>query len=188
MPATPQAPRAGVLTLSDAGSRGEREDTSGPAIYERLTATGVVVAQTAIIPDDPRTIETTLRAWVHDRLDLIVTTGGTGLGPRDHTPEATRRVIDREAPGIAELMRAAGLAHTPMAALSRGVVGVAARTLIVNLPGSEKGRTREPRRDRADPASRARTDRRSNRAHSPTKIASDTQIAAAPRPLGPVRA
>ena len=138
MAATPQPPRAGVLTLSDAGSRGEREDTSGPAIYERLTGIGVVVAQTAIIPDDPQTIETTLRAWVDDRLDLIVTTGGTGLGPRDHTPEATRRVIDREAPGIAELMRAAGLAHTPMAALSRGVAGVAARTLIVNLPGSEK--------------------------------------------------
>ena len=130
--------RAGVLTLSDQGSRGERIDTSGPAIYERLTALGVSPAQTAIIADDPETIESTLREWVAEGLDLILTTGGTGLGPRDHTPEATRRVIEREAPGIAELMRAAGLAHTPMAALSRGVAGVAGQTLIINLPGSEK--------------------------------------------------
>lgn len=130
--------RAGVLTLSDAGSRGERVDTSGPAIYQWLTGLGVEVAQTAIIPDDPETIETALRDWAAGGLDLILTTGGTGLGPRDHTPEATRRVIEREAPGIAELMRAAGLAHTPMAALSRGVAGVAGSTLIINLPGSEK--------------------------------------------------
>ncbi len=130
--------RAGVLTLSDQGARGERTDTSGPAIYQRLTALGLAVERTAVIPDDPQTIETTLRQWVADGLQLILTTGGTGLGPRDHTPEATRRVIDREAPGIAELMRSAGLAHTPMAALSRGLAGIAARTLIINLPGSEK--------------------------------------------------
>ena len=130
--------RAGVLTLSDAGARGERIDTSGPAIRERLAALNIAADRAAIIPDDPETIETTLRSWVSDGLDLILTTGGTGLGPRDHTPEATRRVIDREAPGIAELMRAAGLAHTPMAALSRGLAGIAQRTLIINLPGSEK--------------------------------------------------
>ena len=130
--------RAGVLTLSDQGARGERTDTSGPAIYQRLTALGLTVEHTAVIPDDPQTIETTLRQWVADGLQLILTTGGTGLGPRDHTPEATRRVIDREAPGIAELIRSAGLAHTPMAALSRGIAGIAERTLIINLPGSEK--------------------------------------------------
>ncbi len=130
--------RAGVLTLSDAGSRGERVDTSGPAIYRWLTEFGVEIAQTAILADDPEAIEAALREWVAAGLDLILTTGGTGLGPRDHTPEATRRVIEREAPGIAELMRAAGLAHTPMAALSRGVAGIAGGTLIINLPGSEK--------------------------------------------------
>ena len=130
--------RAGVLTLSDAGSRGERVDTSGPAIYQWLTEFGVEIAQTAILADDPAAIEAALREWVAAGLDLILTTGGTGLGPRDHTPEATRRVIEREAPGIAELMRAAGLAQTPMAALSRGAAGVAGGTLIINLPGSEK--------------------------------------------------
>ena len=130
--------RAGILTLSDAGARGERIDTSGPAIHERLAALNIAADRAAIIPDDPETIEATLRRWVSDGLDLILTTGGTGLGPRDHTPEATRRVIDREAQGIAELMRAAGLAHTPMAALSRGLAGLAERTLIINLPGSEK--------------------------------------------------
>ena len=130
--------RAAILTLSDKGSRGERIDTSGPAIYECLTALGIAPERTEIIPDDPEGIEATLRRWVSDGFDLILTTGGTGLGPRDHTPEATRRVIEREAPGIAELMRAAGLAHTPMAALSRGVAGVAGGTLIINLPGSEK--------------------------------------------------
>lgn len=130
--------RTAVLTLSDKGARGERIDTSGPAIYERLTALGMAPERAEIIADDPETIEATLRRWVSEGVDLIVTTGGTGLGPRDHTPEATRRVIEREAPGIAELMRSAGLAHTPMAALSRGVAGVAGGTLIINLPGSEK--------------------------------------------------
>lgn len=128
----------GILTLSDKGSRGEREDTSGPAIYERLTALGLNTAKRAMIADDLAGIETTLREWVGEGLDLIMTTGGTGLGPRDHTPEATKRVIERGAPGIAELLRAAGLAQTPMAALSRGAAGIAGQTLIINLPGSEK--------------------------------------------------
>ena len=130
--------RAGVLTLSDSASRGERVDTSGPAINKRLTELGVEVARAAVIPDAPGLLEATLRNWSRHGLDLIVTTGGTGLAERDYTPEATRRVIQREAPGIAELMRAEGLKKTPMAALSRGTAGVLWRTLIINLPGSEK--------------------------------------------------
>ena len=130
--------RAGVLTLSDSASRGERIDTSGPAINKRLTELGVEVARATVIPDDPGLLEATLRSWSRHGLDLIMTTGGTGLAERDYAPEATRRVIQREAPGIAELMRAEGLKKTPMAALSRGTAGVLWRTLIINLPGSEK--------------------------------------------------
>ena len=130
--------RAGVLTLSDSASRGERVDTSGPAINARLTELGIEVARAAVIRDDPGLIEATLRSWSQHGLDLIMTTGGTGLAERDYTPEATRRVVQREAPGIAELMRAEGLKKTPMAALSRGTAGVLWRTLIINLPGSEK--------------------------------------------------
>jgi len=130
----------GVLTLSDKGSRGEREDTSGAAIGELLEPLGATVRRYAVLPDDREEIAATLRAWSDGGdLDLIVTTGGTGLAPRDVTPEATLEVLDRPAPGLAELMRAEGLRHTPMAALSRAVAGVRGRTLIVNLPGSEKG-------------------------------------------------
>ena len=129
---------AAVLTLSDQGSRGLREDTSGPAIRERLAELGIDVVDHAIQSDDPDAIVERLQEWVERGIALIVTTGGTGFGPRDHTPEATRRVIERDAPGLAELMRADGLAKTPFAALSRGVSGIAGRTLIVNLPGSEK--------------------------------------------------
>ena len=131
-------PTAAVLTLSDQGSRGLREDTSGPAIRERLSELGIVVAQHAIQSDDPAGIESRLREWVADGVGVIVTTGGTGFGPRDHTPEATRRVIERDAPGLAELLRMEGLKQTPFAALSRGLCGIAGSTLIVNLPGSEK--------------------------------------------------
>ena len=131
-------PTAAVLTLSDQGSQGLREDTSGPAIRERLSALGIAVSDHAIQSDDPEAIAERLRAWVDQGIDLIVTTGGTGFGPRDHTPEATRQVIERDAPGLAELMRAEGLRKTPMAALSRGLCGIAGRTLIVNLPGSER--------------------------------------------------
>ena len=127
-------PRVGILTLSDKASRGEREDTAGPAIAKLLEPFPVEIAEKAIIPDEPEQIVAKLRAWAADGLALILTTGGTGLGPRDHTPEATRRV-----PGLAELMRASGREHTPMASLSRGVVGLAGTTLIINLPGSEKG-------------------------------------------------
>jgi molybdenum cofactor synthesis domain-containing protein len=132
--------KVGILTLSDKGARGERTDTSGAAIRDLLTPLGVEVERYAVIADDFDGIVQTLAGWCDGRdLDLIVTTGGTGLAPRDVTPEATLRVLDRLAPGIAELMRAEGLRHTPMAALSRAVAGVRGRTLIVNLPGSEKG-------------------------------------------------
>lgn len=131
-------PSAAVLTLSDQGAAGHREDTSGPAIRERLTELGIAICDHAIQSDDPDAIVARLQEWVAQGLDLIVTTGGTGFGPRDNTPEATRRVIERNAPGLAELMRAEGLSKTPMAALSRGICGIAGRTLIVNLPGSER--------------------------------------------------
>jgi molybdenum cofactor synthesis domain-containing protein len=130
----------GVLTLSDKGARGEREDTSGAAVRELLAPLGAAVRRYQVIPDELEGIVATLSAWADaGDLDLIVTTGGTGLAPRDVTPEATLRVVERLAPGLAELMRAEGLRHTPMAALSRAVAGVRGRTLIINLPGSERG-------------------------------------------------
>ena len=132
--------RAGVLTISDKASRGERVDTSGAAITELLATIDAQIGRSQVVPDEPEQIADTLRTWADsDELDLIITTGGTGLGPRDVTPEATAEVIERPVPGLGELMRSAGLKHTPMAALSRGVSGVRGRCLIVNLPGSEKG-------------------------------------------------
>ncbi len=132
--------RVGILTVSDRSSRGERPDASGPVIQafatERLAAE---VARTAIVPDEAAAISAALLAWCdEDDLDLIFTTGGTGFAPRDVTPEATRAVITREAPGLAEAMRAASLAVTPHAMLSRAVCGLRGHTLIVNLPGSPK--------------------------------------------------
>lgn len=129
---------AAVLTLSDQGARGLREDTSGPAIRARLTDLGITVTEQIVQSDDPDGIERRLREWVADGVSVIITTGGTGFGPRDHTPEATRRVIERDAPGLAELLRMDGLKNTPFAALSRGLCGIAGSTLIINLPGSEK--------------------------------------------------
>ena len=132
--------RAGVLTISDKASRGERVDTSGAAIAELLTTIDAAIDRSEVVPDERDQIAATLRSWADsDELDLVVTTGGTGLGPRDVTPEAMTEVIERPVPGLGELMRSAGLKHTPMAALSRGVVGVRGRCLILNLPGSEKG-------------------------------------------------
>jgi len=131
--------RVRILTVSDAGSRGERADTSGPALSEMIVGAGGEVTHTAIVPDNLDDIAETLRAWTEAGVDLILTTGGTGLSARDITPEATLEVADRLAPGIAEAMRAAGLQRTPMAMLSRGVAAVRASTLIINLPGSEKG-------------------------------------------------
>ena len=132
--------RAGILTISDKASSGERVDTSGAAIGELLATIDAAVQRSEVVPDERDRIAATLRAWADsDELDLIVTTGGTGLGPRDVTPEATAEAIERPVPGLGELMRAAGVKHTPLAALSRGVAGVRGRCLIVNLPGSPKG-------------------------------------------------
>ncbi len=130
----------GILTISDKGARGEREDTSGAAIRELLSTLDAAVERHEVVPDDRASITERLIAWTDDvGLDLIVTTGGTGLGPRDVTPEATRDAIDYEAPGLVEAMRLEGLQHTPMAMLSRALAGVRGRTLIVNLPGSPRG-------------------------------------------------
>lgn len=132
--------RVGILTVSDKGARGEREDTTHLAIREVLREGPFKVVAYEIVPDEPPQIKKVLRIWAdRERLDLILTNGGTGLAPRDQTPEATREVLDREAPGLAELMRLKGLEKTPMAALSRGVAGVRGKTLILNLPGSPKG-------------------------------------------------
>lgn len=136
----PMTIRAGILTTSDRGSRGEREDTSAAAIRELLDGIGAQVVRYQIVPDDREIIADRLCAWADSgEVDLILTTGGTGLAERDVTPEATRDAIDREAPGIAEAMRAEGLRRTPMAMLSRAIAGVRGRCLIVNLPGSERG-------------------------------------------------
>jgi molybdopterin adenylyltransferase len=128
-----------VITISDACSRGERDDASGAALAELLTEAGATIVETRILSDDLDPLVQALRENA-DRsdVDLIITTGGTGLGPRDNTPEATQRVIEREAPGIAEAIRAESLKATPMAMLSRGVCGVRSGTLIINLPGSPK--------------------------------------------------
>ena len=129
-----------VLTISDAGSQGQRADTSGDAIVEMMSEAGFIQVQRAIVPDESDQISERLREWCDaGSADIVVTTGGTGLGPRDVTPEATRAVIDIEAPGIAEAMRMETLKNTPFAMLSRGVVGVRNGCLIVNLPGSPSG-------------------------------------------------
>jgi molybdopterin adenylyltransferase len=129
--------RALVITASDRVSEGVREDTSGIGVGERLEALGFTV-QRAVLPDEREALAKVLRASAETH-DLIVTTGGTGLTPRDVTPQATRDAIDYEVPGLAEAMRAAGRATTPFADLSRGVVGVVGQSLVVNLPGSPKG-------------------------------------------------
>src|SRR5712692_684646 len=131
--------RAGILTISDKGARGERTDTSGAAIRELLATIDAEVDRYEIVPDERDAIGARLRVWSDSgALDLILTTGGTGLAPRDVTPEATRAALDYDVPGIAEAMRAEGLCHTPMSMLSRALAGVRARTLIINLPGSER--------------------------------------------------
>ena len=129
---------AAVITASDKGSRGEREDASGAAIREILTAEGYEVAGYSIMPDEREELEREMRLWSDRGVGLILTTGGTGFSVRDVTPEATRAVIDREAPGIAEAMRALSMKVTPRAMLSRATAGLRKRSLIVNLPGSEK--------------------------------------------------
>ncbi len=131
--------QAAVITLSDKGSRGEREDKSGPAIAERLKANGYEVIEQLILPDEPEQLKTQLiRLCDQRRPDLILTTGGTGFSPRDLTPEATLAVAERNVPGIAEAIRAASLKITPHAMLSRAVSVIRGKTLIINLPGSPK--------------------------------------------------
>ena len=131
--------RAVVITVSDACSRGEREDTSGAALVQLLTDAGAQIVKSRILSDDLDELVQTLKACAErEDVNLIITTGGTGLGPRDNTPEATREVIEREAPGIAEAIRAESLKVTPRGMISRGVCGVRNATLIINLPGSPK--------------------------------------------------
>ena len=132
--------RIAILTISDAGSRGERADTSGDAIASWAAGKGYALAERTLVPDETGRIAATLAAWADgDKADLVLTTGGTGLTPRDVTPEATRAVLDREAPGIAEALRMSVYPRFPRAALSRGIAGVRGSTLIVNLPGSPGG-------------------------------------------------
>jgi molybdopterin adenylyltransferase len=127
-----------IVTVSDGVARGEREDLSGETLAQMLAPVGEVIER-RVVPDDRAAIAGALTALCDQGVDLVATTGGTGLGPRDVTPEATRDVIEREAPGLGEAMRAATLPKTPMAMLSRATAGVRGRTLIVNLPGSPKG-------------------------------------------------
>jgi molybdenum cofactor synthesis domain-containing protein len=129
--------RVGILTVSDRSARGERPDQSGPALYQRAEALRWQVVRAAVVSDDREGVEETLREWSDSgKVDLILTTGGTGFSPRDQTPEATLAVVERLAPGLGEVMRAAGLKKTPHAMLSRAVAGIRGKTLIVNLPGS----------------------------------------------------
>jgi molybdenum cofactor synthesis domain-containing protein len=132
--------RAAVITVSDACSRGEREDASGKALVQLLKEIDAEIIETKIVSDDLEPLSDLLRDLAdRNDINLIVTTGGTGFSPRDNTPEATLAVIEREAPGLAEAMRMETLANTPMAMISRGVCGIRSGTLIVNLPGSPKG-------------------------------------------------
>lgn len=140
-PEPPKIPiRIAVLTVSDGVTAGTREDLSGALAVQMLTDyLQPVEIVSNVVPDDSQAIQAALSAWADNRFTLVVSSGGTGISPRDNTPQATLAIIDYEVPGIAELMRIESLKHTPMAALSRAVVGVRGRTLIINLPGSPKG-------------------------------------------------
>ena len=127
-----------VITISDKGSRGEREDISGPLLVEMLKENNFDVTTTSIIPDEKEMIESTLIDLSNKNIALILTTGGTGFAPRDITPEATKAVIERETPGLSEIMRAESMKITPFGCLSRGVSGIRHNSLIINLPGSPK--------------------------------------------------
>jgi molybdopterin adenylyltransferase len=129
-----------VITISDTVARGERQDASGPAVAARCEELGWSVSAKYVLPDDGGQIQTLLRKFADEEpFDLILTTGGTGLGPRDVTPEATQAIADRLIPGMSEEMRRKGAAHTPRAILSRGIAAIRRGTLILNLPGSPKG-------------------------------------------------
>jgi len=130
----------GILTISDTGSKGERKDASGDTIYRIMASEKWSLVLRDILPDEPKLVSDRLREWCDEgEVDVILTTGGTGLGPRDITPEATRSILDFEVPGIPEAMRNQTLSNTPMAMLSRSVAGVRSGCLIINLPGSPKG-------------------------------------------------
>ncbi|MBI5934035.1 MAG: MogA/MoaB family molybdenum cofactor biosynthesis protein [Chloroflexi bacterium] len=132
--------RFGILTVSDRSSRGQRADLSGPALADFVRARGWDASLLDVVPDERSQIASTLTSWcARGDLDILLTTGGTGFAPRDVTPEATRDVIEREAPGLAEAIRAESLKVTPHAMLSRGLAGIRGRTIIINLPGSPKG-------------------------------------------------
>lgn len=132
--------KAAILTLSDKGARGERADASGPALEKWLAEREVKTLHMEIIPDDEETIVVKLMGWADSKaFDLILTTGGTGVSPRDVTPDATLRVLDRVIPGFGEVMRAESMKKTPRAMISRAVAGIRGETLIINLPGSPKG-------------------------------------------------
>ena len=134
--------KAAVLTISDKGSAGQRQDTSGPAVAEVLKAIGAEIVRYEIVPDEVDAISGKLMEYADSlALDLVVTTGGTGVAPRDLTPEATLKVIDREVPGMAEAMRMESFKKTPHALISRAVAGIRKQTLIINLPGSPRGAT-----------------------------------------------
>lgn len=131
---------AGIITVSDKGSQGKRQDLSGPAIAEMLAGAGIEIKQTLIIPDEVEQIQKTIIQFADvEKLDVILTTGGTGVSPRDLTPDATLKVLDKEVPGMAEAMRLASMKITPHAMISRAVAGIRGRCLIINLPGSPKG-------------------------------------------------
>ena len=132
--------KVAILTVSDSASQGTRQDVSGPALQARCAELNWQVAAAEVLPDDPNAIAQKLSAWSdNDTAALILTTGGTGVSARDNTPEATRTVVERELPGVSELMRTRGLEQTPFAVLSRGIAGARKRSFIVNLPGSTAG-------------------------------------------------
>jgi molybdenum cofactor synthesis domain-containing protein len=135
----PADARARVITISDRSHDGVRADSSGPLLSDLLTGQGFAVAEVVVVPDDGEIIEIALRAAIADGVDLVATTGGTGFAPRDVTPEVTRRVIDREAPGLAEALRQYRRDELPTTILSRAVAGIAGSTLVINLPGSNGG-------------------------------------------------
>jgi molybdenum cofactor synthesis domain-containing protein len=132
--------KAAILTLSDKGARGEREDQSGPALEKWLAERGVTVLHAEIVPDELDIIYVKLEGWADSSaFDLILTTGGTGVSPRDVTPDATRKIVEREIPGFGEVMRRTSMEKTPHAMISRAIAGIRNRTLIINLPGSPGG-------------------------------------------------
>lgn len=136
----PAAIRVAILTVSDSAAAGRRTDESGPSLSARCRELGWQLVDAAVVPDEPNVIAERLRLWIADGFaSLILTTGGTGISSRDNTPEATRRVLEKELPGVAELLRQRGLEQTPFSVLSRAVAGTCAQTFVVNLPGSPHG-------------------------------------------------